>query len=117
MKEVKDKNGNYLYTESPEKLPKSPESVPEWVELTDEEDLPFSIDMVSLSPYADMADVQRQGFSWVEWVELLLDKYHFTGKLKKGDLILFDCSDKRKKPSDVGASKGFPCCAWWSYCQ
>ena len=28
-------------TESPEKRPQSPESAPEWVELTDEDDLPF----------------------------------------------------------------------------
>lgn len=37
---------------------------------SDEDDLTFkarSIDMVSLSPYADMEDAQRQGFTWAEY--------------------------------------------------
>lgn len=37
---------------------------------SDEDDLTFkvrSIDMVSLSPYADMEDAQRNGFTWSEY--------------------------------------------------
>lgn len=37
---------------------------------SDDDDLLFkarSIDMVSLSPYADMEDAQRQGFTWAEY--------------------------------------------------
>lgn len=37
---------------------------------SDEDDLTFkarSIDMVSLSPYADMEDAQKQGFTWAEY--------------------------------------------------
>lgn len=37
---------------------------------SDDDDLTFkarSIDMVSLSPYADMEDAQRQGFTWAEY--------------------------------------------------
>lgn len=40
------------------------------IQTSDEDDLTFkarSIDMVSLSPYADMEDAQKQGFTWAEY--------------------------------------------------
>lgn len=80
---------------------------------SDDDDLTFkarSIDMVSLSPYADMEDAQRQGFTWAE--------YFARGTVPLPQVLLFerawnmllqaktDRADRRGHPMDIDPDTG-----------
>jgi hypothetical protein len=80
---------------------------------SDDDDLQFkarSIDLVSLSPYADMEDAQRQGFTWVE--------YFRRGTVPLPQVALFerawnlllqaktDRADRECHPMDIDPSTG-----------
>jgi hypothetical protein len=80
---------------------------------SDEDDLHFkarSIDLVSLSPYADMEDAQRQGFSWAEYFSRGTVPLQQVALFERAWNLLLKCrterADREGHPMDIDPDTG-----------
>jgi hypothetical protein len=82
--------------------------------VTSDEDellcLARSIDLVSLSPYADMEDAQRQGISWAEYFSRGTVPLAQVGLFERAWCLLWEArterSDREAHPMDVDPDTG-----------